>query len=108
MITCHPIPDVEPGPARPRFCASSEEPQPLAIVIAQPEFGRLTLRRFYRHGPDDWSVSTLRHFLGWGPEEPIRRNDVQIAREVTDASRDCVWVDAPADADEILRRIFAP
>lgn len=110
MNTTYTIPDVEPV-QKTRFCAPSEvaEPEPFEIVIAEAERdGAFMLTRFRRHSPDSWGASTLTPFLGWGPEEPIRRHDVQVARKVAEASRDCVFVGPSADADTIVRRIFAP
>ena len=110
MNTTYTIPDVEPV-QKTRFCAPSEvaEPEPFEIVIALPERdGAFMLLRFRRFGPDDWGASTLTPFLGWGPEEPIRRNDANVAQNVIAAGRDCVFVGPSANADTVVRRIFAP
>lgn len=103
------VPEIEPIlTLKPRFCAPSADPEPLEIVIADPERdGAFMIARFRRLGPNDWSASTLTAFLGWGPDEPIHRTDVEVARKVAEAGRDCVL--SPAGShDGIIRRIFTP
>ena len=104
------VPDLEPTDRqrapKPRFCAPAADPEPLEIVIADPERdGAFMLTRFRRLGPNDWSASTLTAFLGWGPDEPIHRTDGEVARKVAKAGRDCV-LSPTGSHDEIIRRIF--
>lgn len=104
--TPHTVPDVEPV-QKTRFCAPSEEPEPITIVIAKVELnGDFSLVRYRRHAPDSWSRSALRPFLGWGSDEPIRRTDVQVARAIQVASRHCVF-GPNIDPDDGVRRIFS-
>lgn len=100
------VPEIEPV-QKTRFCAPSEEPEPITIVIATVELnGDFSLVRYRRHAPDSWGWSALRPFLGWGSDEPTRRTDVQVARAVADASRHCVF-GPNIDPDDVVRRIFS-
>lgn len=101
------VPDLEPAP-KPRFCAPAEDPEPLEIVVAHPQHANgFVVVRYRRVSPDDWELSYLREHLGWGPAEPIRHTDANIARVVAGARRDCVLSPA-VSTDGIIRRIFTP
>ena len=106
--TAYTVPEIEPIlTLKPRFCAPAEEPAPLEVVAHPQHANGFVVVRYRRVSPDDWELSYLREHLGWGPAEPIRHTDANIARVLANARRDCVLSPA-GSTDGIIRRIFTP